>query len=222
MAKSKVLKELANGEITLEVALNRLLIIASDLNNEELSNWAEYELRGYESKESLPPYRRIRSLQFTYSGISGNFQVTNCPFPHLGILAEIKPDIFNIYMTDSIMSLESALNSKDSQLYLDYTRFASCIYEKTEIQCSNLRQCISNNTLENIISEIKTRLIKIFLKLDKEYGCLDDLDIDVSQKNCEEVRQINQVVNNYIYADNSIHIGDKNHIDGTNLASGGE
>lgn len=40
MAKSKIIKELANKEVSLEVAFNRLLIIASDLNNDDLVNWA--------------------------------------------------------------------------------------------------------------------------------------------------------------------------------------
>ncbi len=36
MAKSKIIKELANKEISIEVELNRLLIIASDIDNKEL------------------------------------------------------------------------------------------------------------------------------------------------------------------------------------------
>ena len=44
MAKSKVIKELASNEISLEVALNRLLIIASDIENDELAQWVENEL----------------------------------------------------------------------------------------------------------------------------------------------------------------------------------
>ena len=36
MAKSKIIKELANNQISMEVALQRLMIIASDLGNEEL------------------------------------------------------------------------------------------------------------------------------------------------------------------------------------------
>ena len=43
MAKSKIIKELANKEVSLEVAFNRLLIIASDLNNDDLVNWATIE-----------------------------------------------------------------------------------------------------------------------------------------------------------------------------------
>ena len=47
MAKSKIIKELANKEISLEVAFNRLLIIASDIGNTDLIDWATNELNGY-------------------------------------------------------------------------------------------------------------------------------------------------------------------------------
>lgn len=39
MPKSTVIKELANNAISLEVALNRLMLIASDISNEELKQW---------------------------------------------------------------------------------------------------------------------------------------------------------------------------------------
>lgn len=46
MAKSKIIKELANKEISIEVELNRLLIIASDIDNKELIQWAKNESNG--------------------------------------------------------------------------------------------------------------------------------------------------------------------------------
>ena len=46
MAKSTIIKELANNQISMEVALQRLMIIASDLENEEL---AEY-IKKYDEK----------------------------------------------------------------------------------------------------------------------------------------------------------------------------
>lgn len=69
MAKSKILKELANNEITIDVALSRLLIISRDIDNSELLLWANNELTGYKRKEELPEYRKVRSNLFTYSGI---------------------------------------------------------------------------------------------------------------------------------------------------------
>ena len=58
------------------------------------------------------------------------------------------------------------------------------------------------------------------IKLDKEYGCLDELDIDITEKDPEEVRKINAMIINYIFEDRSIKIGDKNRIDGTEIRGG--
>lgn len=74
MAKSKIIKELANNQISMEVALQRLMIIASDLGNEELLTWTETELQGYSPSDTLPEYRNIHSTYFVYSGINGGVQ----------------------------------------------------------------------------------------------------------------------------------------------------
>ncbi len=42
---------------------------------------------------------------------------------------------------------------------------------------------------------------------------LDDLDIDITGKTPEEVIKINAIINNYIFTDNSVQIGDKNKIE---------
>ena len=55
----------------MEVALQRLMIIASDLGNEELLTWTETELQGYSPSDTLPEYRNIHSTYFVYSGING-------------------------------------------------------------------------------------------------------------------------------------------------------
>ena len=59
----------------------------------------------------------------------------------------------------------------------------------------------------------------MLIRLDKEYGTLDDLDIDISTKTPEEIHTINVAINNYIFEDRSIKIGDKNRIDSTDIRS---
>ena len=63
-------------------------------------------------------------------------------------------------------------------------------------------------------------LLKVLIQLDKSYGCLDDLDIDISGKTPEEITRINAIINNYIFTDNSVHIGDKNKIENTDVLTG--
>lgn len=51
MAKSKILKEVANNEISVEIALRRLYIIASDLEDDALITWIDKELNGYSEED---------------------------------------------------------------------------------------------------------------------------------------------------------------------------
>ena len=216
MAKSKIIKALANNEISMEIALNRLLIIASDLDNDSLADWAAAELHGYSKGMELPEYRKKKSMHFTYSGINGGFQVTNIPFTYLEIIATHDENAFDVPIMDSVSTLQGFIDNSDKQSYCrDYTYLNGYVYEHTGIQCTSILQRVPLNFLQNILSEIKTRLLRILIKLDKEYGCLDDLDVDTSTKSPEEIAAINKVVNNYVFIDNSITVGDNNKIKGT-------
>ena len=223
MAKSKIIKELANNQISMEVALQRLLIIASDLDNEELSAWAEAELRGYSQTDTLPEYRNIQSIHFIYSGINGSFKVTNCPFTFTSVLEDILSDIYNVPIMDSVSSLQNFVDNPDKQSYRrDFSMLNGLVLQRTGIQCTSIYQTVPLNFLQNILSQIKTILMNIFLKLDKEYGCLDNLDVDTTAKTPDEVDAINKVVNNYIFIDNSVNVGDRNKLKGSGIFGGGK
>ena len=62
----------------------------------------------------------------------------------------------------------------------------------------------SKEVFIGILSSIRTKLIELFIALDKEFGNLDDLDIDVNEK---DLKKLNNVI---IFQDNSIQIGDNN------------
>lgn len=223
MAKSKIIKELANNQISMEVALQRLMIIASDLDNEELSAWAEAELRGYSQTDTLPEYRNIQSIHFIYSGINGSFKVTNCPFTFTSVLEDILSDIYNVPIMDSVSSLQNFVDNPDKQSYRrDFSMLNGLVLQRTGIQCTSIYQTVPLNFLQNILSQIKTILMNIFLKLDKEYGCLDNLDVDTTAKTPDEVDAINKVVNNYIFIDNSVNVGDRNKLKGSGIFGGGK
>lgn len=218
MAKSKVIKELASNEISLEVALNRLLIIASDIENEELAQWVENELNGYPAGAELPAYRIVDNTYFVYSGINGRFQVKNAPLPLYEILGVDKGQ-YSFRIFDGVNSLTTQMTG-EYKYGRDLTALAGIILAKTGISCTSITQLVPQNAIENVISAIKSKLLKVLIKLDKEYGCLDELDIDITEKDPEEVRKINAMIINYIFEDKSIRIGDKNRIDGTEIKNG--
>ena len=62
------------------------------------------------------------------------------------------------------------------------------------------------------MSTIRTKLLKVFIELDKEFGCLDDLDVDTNTK---DLKEINNKLNIIIFEDNSVTIGDGNKLKNT-------
>lgn len=124
---------------------------------------------------------------------------------------------------DSFSSLQNFIDSPGKQSYRrDFSMLNGYVLQRTGIQCTSIYQTVPLNFLQKIVSQIKTILMKIFLKLDKEYGGLDDLDVDTTAKTPDEVDAINKVVNNYIFIDNSVNVGDRNKLKGSGIFGGGK
>lgn len=208
MAKSKIIKEIANKEISLEVAFNRLLIIASDIENQDLIDWATNELNGYPSEVPIPTYRKSGLGLLIYSGINGSFQVTRQPLPSTALDKNILDKLKSTNFSQDISSIEKfASDENDHGVIKDLTYLAPLVYANTQIQCVNIYMKYTKETFIKILSAIRTKLLKVFIELDKNLGCLDDLDINISDK---ELEKLEEKLNVIIYEDNSVTIGDSN------------
>lgn len=227
MAKSNIIKELANDKISIETALNRLLIIAYDIENEKLAEWVEHELDGYSDDEELPQYRKIVCPNILFTGFCGIVEYKNAPLQIYKIFSkeedkEYLEHILNLRIQDSIKALEAVLDGQSGDYYRDLTSISSVISTRTMIIYSSIRQIVPFNVLRNIISMLKTRMIKAMLKLEREYGNLDELDIDTSSKTKQERESINTTVINYIYNDSSITIGNENKFKDVDISAGSD
>ena len=85
MAKSKIIKDLANGTAELSTALKRAKVIFSSLGDEVLKQWVNEELTGYKEDDRIPTYRIAKGIvQATYVQMvmpGRTLQFTNTPFP---------------------------------------------------------------------------------------------------------------------------------------------
>lgn len=201
MAKSQIIKDLATEKVSLSSAFHRLMIIASDIGSVDLMQWAEKELNGYQKYNELPEYRKLNLMNFQYTGINGSFQVTNVSLP-LGFL---KPSTLKkvsaVGIFDGIAELERNAEIKEVA-YRDVSYLAGEIYEESGgVQCISVRQIIPTQQYTKILSNIKTRLLGILLKIDKEYGNMDDLDVAISDKDPEMIKKINISIEKMITQD---------------------
>ena len=69
------------------------------------------------------------------------------------------------------------------------------------ITCMKLEQVIDKTSFLEILSNVKTKLISILLRLEKEFGNLDNLDIDVGLKNDIELENLNDSISKTLYHD---------------------
>ncbi|MFK4899136.1 AbiTii domain-containing protein [Lactococcus petauri] len=203
LVKSKIIKEFVNEEISLEKALRRLIIFATDLESQDLLEWVDKELSGYKEGDELPDYRKVYAPRFVYSGLNGRFQVKRQPVPLGGFNhGEFsQKDLENGVIGDSIASIIAKSHSEEP-LSRDISFLASILEENTRdplmgigIQAFSIKQLFEPSDFQGIVEQLKQRVLKILLKLEKEYGNLDDLDIDGSD-NQEISKEITQIIYN--------------------------
>ena len=205
MAKSKILKELASNQTSLDVVLSRLIIIASDIEDIKLQEWALNELNGYSKNENVPEYRQLQG-ELIYSGINGRLMVNKL---HLDI-GFLDKDFQEIVLQPFVVSNGISLllsGLENGEIFSkDMTFLSSQVYKNSAtitgaIQATNIALVFNKAQIQNIISNVRTKLLQIFLELDKNYGNLDELD--VSQQ-IDDIDSVKQTIHQIIYQDNSI------------------
>ena len=73
--------------------------------------------------------------------------------------------------------------------------------------------------IQDVFSTVESRLLDALIILEKEFGNLDELDIDISAKNPDELKAIIDKLIVIVYNDNSVSIGDDNRIKDSTIAS---
>lgn len=204
MAKSKIIKQLVNEEISLGIALKRLLVLATDLELSDLVNWVKCETRGYE-RNLVPEYRKISSLTFRYSGINGSFKINQANLD-IGFLS--KQTLDSVLVNDvkeSIVNIEEKAKASDHELMIDRSYLAGEVYKNssngwTGIQCTSIAQIFHTEQFKSIYNKVYSMTLDILLELDKKFSNIDDMDLDidsVDKKDLDEISKSVQVIINY-------------------------
>ncbi|MDR2047068.1 MAG: hypothetical protein LBP79_04100 [Clostridiales bacterium] len=232
MAKSKIIKELANNEITLEVALKRLLVLASDLEDDTIKYWVEKELSGYSKDDELPSYRYIQAGQVYFSGVKGS-SINHIQYNHnkmqMGYLSvDTWKDLLKEHACREEVAILQTFAQAENAPSIDLTYLASEVAQRTQdgfynIGCQSITMEFASNQFASIIQKLSTILLNVFIKLDKQYGCLDDLDIDttsITEKQKVEInKELQQIIFNECTFTNNNNNFEKAKIKGSNVGT---
>lgn len=229
MAKSKIIKELANGEVDTITALKRAKVLVSDLNNTEVLKWLDYEISGYPEDTAVPSYRKTHgSLMGSYfkGSMASHMTWTNVSLPLGKMPDETKEILLSVVFQEGVESLKNlAKNSQvagteiSKSIPADFFPAIATYNNDPYMMITSARVVVGEHIISNIFSVIENKLLDMFMILEKEFGCLDELDIDTTTKSEGEIEAINNRILVLVFNDNSVTIGNGNKIKDTTIAS---
>ncbi|MCR1822068.1 AbiTii domain-containing protein [Terrisporobacter muris] len=215
MARSKLIKDFISSNMDIDTALQNLMVILYCLDNERLVNWVSKELSGYDTDDELPEYRKLQGI-VRASFIVGYVEYSKRQFGIAHLDEQMQENLLNTHIYSSISTL---IEMKDKEVCIGKPippEFYGILQESTNAHITNASVDVDLGMVNDIISKVKTKILETLLFLEKEFGNLDDLDIDISIKTEEELKNIVQKIQVNLY-DNSITIGDNNKIKSSNM-----
>ena len=229
MAKSKIILDLANSSVDTMTALKRAKVLLLELGNDKLLEWVNCEIAGYPSDAEVPEYRVVQgNLMGSYfkGSMANHMKWNNVSLPLGKMPDEIRDRILNVSFHEGVDALKKLLESADDEerqlgatLPAEFFPIIAKCNNEPYMNIISARVVIGSQFVQNIFSVIENKLLDIFMILEKEFGNLDSLDIDVSGKSEEELHKISEKMVVVIYNDNRVTVGNGNKIKDSNIAS---
>ena len=199
----------------IDTALQNLIAILYCLDDEGLINWAKRELEGYDTYGELPKYRKLKGRVMA-SFFVGYTQYSKRQFGIAHLDKDVQESLLSINIYNSISSLIEMKNSGKSVGKPIPPELYGILQENSNSYITSASVDIDLTSINDIISKVKTKVLETLLFLEREFGNLDGLDVDISTKSSEELKGIINYIEIKLY-DNSISIGDNNKIKSSNI-----
>ena len=204
MAKSKLIKDIVSGQIYLTQALDRLIVIAMEISDTNLLEWAKKEKNGYSKDDEIPEYRNIALRPIgTYQMLGYGYLQTykNQTLATIGVDEEFRQHINSCKEKSSIPTIESNISAIEKGDIIGFPIPPEMFYmfeEGTNIQLINAVLAVDKPSLSKIIDCTKTKLIEILTLLEKNFGSLDSFDIDVRDYDNDEMSTLKDALLNIL------------------------
>ncbi|WP_409417545.1 hypothetical protein [Flavobacterium sp. PS2] len=222
-----IINELIDIEKSISSPLLKTKVLASRLQNETLLKWVSNELKGYESSDELPIYRKYKG-NIVGTFINGNQKYNNQPVPILGLDKKFQDTLTDMKFFDSISSLEK-LNQEDGRTMMGYVfpaEVTGLIAENWRnmgnpyLHLINCQRRVAGSVVEEIIASVRNSLLDFMLKIDSEFGNITEID-ELKTKKEAIATIMNQTIINNTGDGNVLNTGEKAKISANiNIAKG--
>ena len=226
MARSKIIKDLANGDVDTLTALKRAKVLLTDFDTQELKDWINNEIAGYPPGATIPDYRiTMGTLVGSYfkGSMVSHMTWKNVSIPLGNMPDEQQKSLLTVSFSQGVDSLKQMLENKKGYLGkvipADVFPYIASCNDDPFMMITSASVVIEHQFLRDILSSIENRLLDVLILLEKEFGNLDELDLDLSKKTADEIDAISNQIIVIVYNDRSVMVGDGNTIKNSTIAS---
>jgi len=177
-----IIKELVDPQTKLKDTLLKVQVLAFKIKNTKLKEWVDNELNGFKGTE-IPSYRKIQTVVFGNliqdRGFGGVATRNDQALPVEYLNRDLRETLNNIAIDSSVSELEHMIENRgEYQINVPY-RFQQKITKllTNGWVVDSAWQKISLNSIEGIISSIKSNLLTFLLELADEIGQKENLNI---------------------------------------------
>ncbi|MDQ0783194.1 hypothetical protein [Chryseobacterium sp. W4I1] len=203
---SDIINSLIDDTKPINTTLLKTKVLASRIENNALLEWVNSELNGYPTDESLPIYRKNIVSHIKGDYIVGNMQYSNQPIPTMGMKEKFGLDIVQTTFRQGISTLEHLINTSNSQSLMypfpaEIVGYLEANWKSIDtengyfLNIINARKIIATGNINEIISQVRNRLLDFMLEIDKQYGNLTEIK-DLSKNNQEITKIMKQTIIN--------------------------
>ena len=205
----------------MDTTLKRLKVILYSIDNEEVIEWVDKELNGYNASETLPDYRIFECEvygDYLSGTVHNHIKATNHLIPLSGLDNEMRNAIKRINIFNDVETIQKAIDLNKPMGKPLPPEICSLISQTCNLVVTRATVKIDETRLMSIIKTVEKRTLDILLRLEKEFGNLDELDINIDRYGNENLHDFNQSLITIAF-DNSTKIGNDNKIKSSNFQS---
>ncbi|MEY8562620.1 hypothetical protein AALA21_06135 [Eggerthellaceae bacterium 3-80] len=227
MAKSQIIKDLANGKSSLKTSLKRAKVLMSGLNDKRALTWINNELVGYSSSDKLPDYRLKRGMltgSYFKGSMATHMKWTAVSIPLGNMPEDTQNQLLTVQFLESVEALQLMLNAANQdgsslgkQIPADFFPYIAQCNEDPYMMITAAQVKLNSSSIQQILDCVENKLLDTLLILEDAFGPLDELDISITETDIETSNKVVEQIVFNIYDDHSVIIGEKATIKDTTI-----
>ena len=193
--------------------LRKCKVLAKRLHHQPLDDWANNELTGYKSDDTLPDYRKYRAE--VTGTFAGPFQKTakNIPVPSASIKDEHREILYGADRLEGVAHYESLLESDSPTFSIPWPADYIAHYQEQIMEGFNLveaHRIVPRGAIEGMLDQIRTRILSFALEIEEQNP--DAGEAEAEDELPVPSKTVEQIYNTYILGGTNVIASGSNNI----------